>query len=376
MVSRYDVTFCTIASNAYQKKCINELSREFPNLKIEFLDKSEKPSNQKKINRIRLKIKKKIFSFFTEDTKEAINNQLGINIIDKQFTDFLNQVLTKSKYDIIQLEFFESLSLLGMLPKQMKKVFVHHEIRFKRNFFSSQKYLYDQYINQVLKTTEIALLGLADTIIVFNDGDKNVLSDLNKPIVVSPFGMTEELIIKDNESVTFNKLLFIGSETHFPNKEGLTWFLDHIYLPNYSEINFPISITGYWSDDFKLKYSLHNQINFVGFIPSFEEVFENSILVTPIKSGSGLRTKILQAFANKIPVISTKFASEGLYEQSKEMNHILHFENKFDFLNVIKKVKENPEHLINIAVLGNKYLNEFYNTNDLIKKRFNVYDSI
>jgi glycosyltransferase involved in cell wall biosynthesis len=51
----------------------------------------------------------------------------------------------------------------------------------------------------------------------------------------------------------------------------------------------------------------------VGEVPSMEEELAGaSVAVVPIRYGSGTRVKILESFANRVPVVSTTLGAEGL----------------------------------------------------------------
>jgi glycosyltransferase involved in cell wall biosynthesis len=224
-----------------------------------------------------------------------------------------------------------------------------------------------------MQLVENAYLNLVDKIVVFNDLDKHYLSQFNDKVVVSPYGITDELLEKVEVSEIFNKLIFIGSESHYPNKEGLSVFLDTIYLPNKDFISWPIYITGNWSDSFKIKYNNYSRIIFTGLLKDFKDLYENAVLLTPIVSGSGLRTKILQAFLNKVPVISTKFASEGLFKNASDTNHIMFYETETDFLDLFRRIKEDSFYTKKIALSGNEYYLKNFDTETLNVIRSSIY---
>lgn len=377
MIEKYDVTYCTIVYNPYQKKCIDELMKSFPNLNVKFLD-LDNFSEQDNIPIIKIfrRLNRKV-AHILRGGKIAKNSSIGFNsnIIDERFIIFFQDLLKRSYFDIIQLEFYETLSLLTIIPKSVKKIFVHHEIRSKRNEFINLQSPYNNYLNEVLRLNELSLLELANVVVVFNKEDEEYLESIKTPIQISPFGIPDKLIFKYNASKHFYKFLFIGNENHYPNKEGLSWFLDEVYLPDIEIIQFPIFITGEWTSEFKAKYRDYRNINFLGFLDSLENVFDGAVMVAPIISGSGIRTKILQAFANSVPVISTKFASEGLCDLNSINDHILHFKDSLDFSNIMSASYNKAGYFTETAVKGNDYYIKNFNTSDLIAKRFHLYQN-
>jgi hypothetical protein len=174
-------------------------------------------------------------------------------------------------------------------------------------------------------------------------------------------------------SENFNRFLFLGGELHEPNKEGLKWFLDHIYTPNIHLIDWPIYVCGVWTKNFREMYKGTPKIIFTGFVKDLNPLFENSVLLNPIKSGSGIRTKILQAFVNKVPVLSTLQGSEGLQDKFSSNQHLLQFSNEKDFLDTFSLIKNDKAHLIKIAENAHLFYFSNFNTTSLISKRNEAY---
>ena len=56
-----------------------------------------------------------------------------------------------------------------------------------------------------------------------------------------------------------------------------------------------------------------NAIELLGFVDDIQPLFSScAVFVCPIRSGSGVRVKLLEAFASGIPVVSTPLGAEGL----------------------------------------------------------------
>src|SRR4029077_11451874 len=71
------------------------------------------------------------------------------------------------------------------------------------------------------------------------------------------------------------------------------------------------------------RHSLPNasdSIELKGFVADIHEPLARySVFVCPILSGSGMRVKLLEAFAAGIPVVSTRIGAEGLAEKDGEI---------------------------------------------------------
>ena len=108
-------------------------------------------------------------------------------------------------------------------------------------------------------------------------------------------------------------LLFLGSFRHPPNQEALQWFVRRVFPKvRAGEPRARLMVIG---SDPPPRHSLSDTkaIDIVGFVEDVREPLSRyALFVCPILSGSGVRVKLLEAFAAGIPVVSTRLGAEGL----------------------------------------------------------------
>jgi glycosyltransferase involved in cell wall biosynthesis len=110
-------------------------------------------------------------------------------------------------------------------------------------------------------------------------------------------------------------MLFVGNFRHSPNAEGLLWFmtevLPHITIANPEAV---LVVAGTDAPPSMLTVvERHANVRFTRYVEDIREPLRRySTFVCPILSGSGIRVKLLQAFATGIPVVSTSLGAEGL----------------------------------------------------------------
>jgi glycosyltransferase involved in cell wall biosynthesis len=108
-------------------------------------------------------------------------------------------------------------------------------------------------------------------------------------------------------------LLFLGSFRHLPNREALDWFVGRAFpTVRAKEPRIRLIVIG---SDPPPRHSLPDDasIELAGFVEDVREPLARyAIFVCPILSGSGVRVKLLEAFAAGIPVVSTHLGAEGL----------------------------------------------------------------
>jgi GT2 family glycosyltransferase len=116
-------------------------------------------------------------------------------------------------------------------------------------------------------------------------------------------------------------LLFVGSFRHQPNLQALAWFLAAV-LPRVSEARPQVRLIVVGSEP-PPSYALpaaRAAVELRGNVADIREPLERyAVFVCPILSGSGVRVKLLEAFASGIPVVSTRLGAEGLSETDGEL---------------------------------------------------------
>ena len=123
---------------------------------------------------------------------------------------------------------------------------------------------------------------------------------------------TAEYAFKPADREPFT-LLFLGSFRHLPNVEALQWFLKEVFPKiRAAEPRAKLVIVG---SDPPPRHSLRDAeaIEMIGFVEDVRTpLAQYSVFVCPILAGSGIRVKLLEAFAAGIPVVSTRVGAEGL----------------------------------------------------------------
>ncbi|MDP9052853.1 MAG: glycosyltransferase [Acidobacteriota bacterium] len=111
-----------------------------------------------------------------------------------------------------------------------------------------------------------------------------------------------------------NTMLFLGSFRHAPNQVALEWFARFV-LPLIVE-QIPQARLLVVGSDPPPRHTFSdpaNAIDWLGFVEDIQPLFSScALFVCPIRSGSGVRVKLLEAFSMGIPVVSTTIGAEGL----------------------------------------------------------------
>ena len=294
------------------------------------------------------------------------------------FLRFIKDVSHRG-FDIIQVEMYEYLYLGYLLPKNTKKVFIHHELRFIRNenevsLFKEQD-PNDYILLEQLKASEISALKNFDHIVTLTETDKNILAKYipEQKITASPIN-----IAVCNSNIPFrpcNEFAFVGSGNHFPNNDALHWFcLEILPLVKQQLPNFKLYVTGKWREQDRQTITKKNpEIEFVGYIDNLAQFLNGKISIVPLRIGSGLRVKILEAIDAMSPFVTTSKGVEGLdFRHQVECliaDDATLFANNLIHLIQDKKLQEN------IAIRAKQQNEKLYNVKNLYSIRNEIYSS-
>jgi glycosyltransferase involved in cell wall biosynthesis len=303
---------------------------------------------------------------------------------NKRIIDTINKVIIDDEIDIVQLEFFENLNLVEAIPSSIKKIFVSHELRFARikSHIEAKKIFspFSNYILMLNKTIELSFLKKFDAVISFSEYDslelQNALAEkglkirfatIPVPVIDQDF----QEIAKD-PNATISKLIFIGGEGHFPNKDAVEWFLETTATEIFSKLGLRLYVIGHWSKETILKYQNHpSNVSFTGFVEKISDVLKNSISIAPVRIGGGIQTKVLVSMAQGIPVVCTKFASTGI--NVKHLESIMLAEDKDSFFKAIQYYINNPQHTLSMCRQAQDILKNEYSQEVISQLRYKFY---
>jgi len=280
--------------------------------------------------------------------------------------------LNTTGYDLVQTDLPVNLPLISG-EQEMKAIHVCHELKHKRfkNTAEAKGIEESEYLQafNALREREIELIESYEHCIFFNEGDAALMSDSSSSeIHVSPFPILDAEFYS-GERETPSRLIFIGPESHGPNREGLLWFLKNVFSG--VDEHWKIHVIGDWSAESIEKYG-SSRVLFEGFVDDLQPYFEDSIMVVPILTGAGIRTKILQAMAQEVPVLATRFAAEGI--PVRDGKEILFFDALQEFDEKILSMDDRVR--LEVTSNAQEMVRQHFSQEILGKKRYLLLDAI
>lgn len=172
--------------------------------------------------------------------------------------------------------------------------------------------LSDFMMSRYIKRMESYAVKNATIISTLNERDSAGLlrlygrsADLVLPIAMEK--IPSELLSPDSD-IEYPYGLFVGSSIG-PNIEGLIWFFEHV-APSTPGVNY--EIVGSCCDFFKDK-EIPGNVKLRGRVDDLDSIYRNaSFVICPIFSGSGMKTKTIEALRYGKTIIGTQEAFEGI----------------------------------------------------------------
>jgi len=139
------------------------------------------------------------------------------------------------------------------------------------------------------------------------------------------YHLGEDFMIDQPEmqfELTERKILYVGTLTWEANVDGLLWFFEKIWPALKSDGDLSMDIIGK-NPDPRLTKSVKGdtKVRFLGFVDDLEPYYRTSrVFVVPLRFGSGIKVKLLNAMYRGIPTVTTEIGTEGLdIEEAKEI---------------------------------------------------------
>ena len=269
---------------------------------------------------------------------------IEIPVLSEHFCQFVLSVIKKNKIDIVQVEMIDCIRMIDWLPSSVKTIFVHHELRWVRNELLLKQVEGSPGLNEVYlkaKNEEIGYLNRYDQIIVLSRTDQEKLQSVGvtAPIIPS-FAVVEGEYRLPSSMFSPRLLSFIGPSFHYPNYDGVLWFLENCWPELLSRCpDYRLQIIGKWDQETMMSIqSRFKQVAFLGYVDDLESAIKDSILIVPLNIGSGIRMKILEAARLGVPVVSTSIGAEGLPVRDNES--ILVADTPESFVNAIWRLQD------------------------------------
>jgi polysaccharide biosynthesis protein PslH len=265
----------------------------------------------------------KILSNFFTTRSYFIERFYSVN-----FSSTLESILKAETFDIIQIEHLYLCIYLDVIKRNSKAkvVFrpqnVEHIIweRYRQNLKNPFKKLFLQIATRRLKKFETNIISQVDGIIAITRDDAGFFKARNKtnvPVISIPMGYNmgpaNASIDASRQYENFPHFYHLGSMDWMPNTEAVSWFIREVY-PLFANLcpNAYVHLAGRYMPEKFMRRSSEKLIIESAVKKSEEFQQDKAIMIVPLKSGSGIRAKIVEGMAMGKTIISTTTGAQGI----------------------------------------------------------------
>lgn len=270
--------------------------------------------------------------------------------INKAFNQALTQLLQEESFDLIQFESLYTSPYLATARRYSQAPCIcrlhnieHHiwqHLAANEPNFVKRKYL--QLLTQRLKNYELSVLTSFNLLLPISPEEEHYIQEAQLgTCYYLPFGIDihETLATANPEPLS---CYHIGSMDWAPNVEGIEWFLHDVWLKSADEFpNATFYIAGKNMSPSLRKHD-SKRVKIIGEVDDFIQFsLEKNILVVPLRSGGGIRIKILEAMALGKTIIATSKGAEGI--DGENGKHFMLANTAEEFSTALSFCFNNPE---------------------------------
>jgi glycosyltransferase involved in cell wall biosynthesis len=208
--------------------------------------------------------------------------------------------------------------------------------------------------------------------------DLDCLLSINKNLRLSlvPMGVDVDYFQKSSSEYESN-LLFTGTIRYFPNKDAVLYFYNEIfpYVKNsISDVKF--YVVGNYPPQNVVKLMSSGDVIVTGHVEDVRPYFDKSaVFVCPLRSGSGMQAKILEAMAMGVPVVTTSIGFIA-FEGAVAGRDILVADDPESFAKEVIRLLRDKDLRKEIAENGRKLVEKRYNWPSIVNHLDSVYKRI
>lgn len=284
----------------------------------------------------------------------------------RDFVTAVQEIIREKSFDLVHTE-WSHYALYGRYANDLPQFVCTHNVeylsweRFAKNSRNPFRKLLGFHEAWKMRRYEKEFYRRVDYLSVVSEDDARLLRE--------KFGLERYCIIPNGVSIASydsvpntpkrNRLVYCGSMDAFVNQEAVAWFLREIFpLILREKPDATFTVIGRRPPKSLLRFQ-NERIRFTGRIDDVRVPLKEAMIdVVPLRTGGGSRLKILEAFAARIPVVSTTVGAEGLEVENRK--HLVLADSPKDFAYACVHLLDDHDQAAGLVDHGRALVDEKY----------------
>ena len=240
-----------------------------------------------------------------------------------------------------------------------------------------------------VKKYETEILKHFDVGTMVSASDRDYLSALDNSLnlEIVPMGVDLEYFQPSDAQFTSSalaesvfpyrpQLLFTGTMNYFPNYDAV-WYFYHKILPYIKQAhpNVIFYVVGNYPPTKLKRLESNRDIVVTGHVPETRPYFaQSAVFVSPLRGGSGIQVKNLEALAMGLPVVTTSVGAAGI--EAKIGHDLIIADEPKEFASKVIQLLDDPKLRREIGQNGRRLVEEKYNWPDVVNRLDKIYEQI
>ena len=289
----------------------------------------------------------------------------------------IRSLVSREKFDVF---YYDHLHMTQYRPKQVDVVHVIDEHNIEtlllKRVYQNMRFRPEKAVAwlewQKMRRYEPRICREAEYVLATTEVDARLLRDwgvLPHRVRVIPIGVdTNYFQPVTNTHASCRDLTIIGTLGWPPNAEGVMWFYHNVF-PEVRRV-FPDAQLKIIGDRAPRSVAALNQdpnVSLLGYVDDIRsQMSDSAALLVPLRTGSGMRVKILDGLAMGVPIVSTAVGYEGIAVVDGE--HLLSADQPRGFARAVISLLEQPDLRQRLASQGRELVAERYSWESVYKE--------
>lgn len=255
------------------------------------------------------KIVRRVIRFFDvlkeKIRKKQVDRRGKLDWITDDVIKRFKKVLEKNKYDYVVFSYVYYSKLVEYIPGDILKICSVND------FVSVQEMQHGNFKFGEVIEEEINAIKKFDKAIYISSDEMTFFSNFAED--TDSYYLPHYLNVNHIKNRKDVDILFIGSD-NIHNVDAINWFLNNVY-PKIITKNYKTMIVGKIIS--KINKDLYPSIEFVSYVEDLNFLYSRvKLVISPLKSGTGVKIKIIEAMTHGIPIVCTRKSLIGFIEKT------------------------------------------------------------